>query len=136
VLYCNKWVLAARARPCAARTRLFELIATKNRALRATPPLHPSQLRCFSFDTQKYIKSIELGPPTSKAFFYPLDHMQTAEAVKYEVPCPRPAHRSFVDPSGNILGQNYVHRKKRFASFPSPAGMSLPNSPWAGIMTS
>ncbi len=25
--------------------------------------------------------------------------------------------------------------KKRFASFPSPAGMSLPNSPWAGIMT-
>ncbi len=29
-----------------------------------------------------------------------------------------------------------VHRKKRFASFPSPAGMSLPNSPWAGIMTS
>ncbi len=28
-----------------------------------------------------------------------------------------------------------VHRKKRFASFPSPAGMSLPNSPWAGIMT-
>ncbi len=29
-----------------------------------------------------------------------------------------------------------IHRKKRFASFPSPAGMSLPNSPWAGIMTS
>ncbi len=26
--------------------------------------------------------------------------------------------------------------KKRFASFPSPAGMSLPNSPCAGIMTS
>ncbi len=26
--------------------------------------------------------------------------------------------------------------KKRFASFPSPAGMSLPNSSWAGIMTS
>ncbi len=26
--------------------------------------------------------------------------------------------------------------KKRFASFPSPAGMSLPNSPWAGIMKS
>jgi hypothetical protein len=29
-----------------------------------------------------------------------------------------------------------IHRRKRFASFPSPAGMSLPNSPWAGIMTS
>ncbi len=28
------------------------------------------------------------------------------------------------------------HRKKRFASFPSPAGMSLPNFPWAWIMTS
>jgi hypothetical protein len=26
--------------------------------------------------------------------------------------------------------------KKRFESFLSPAGMSLPNSPWAGIMTS
>ncbi len=26
-----------------------------------------------------------------------------------------------------------LHRKQRFASFPSPAGMSLPNSPWAGI---
>jgi hypothetical protein len=26
--------------------------------------------------------------------------------------------------------------KTRFASFPSPAGMSLPNSPWAEIMTS
>ncbi len=31
---------------------------------------------------------------------------------------------------------NALHRKKRFASFPSPAGMSLPNSSWAGIMTS
>jgi hypothetical protein len=30
-----------------------------------------------------------------------------------------------------------IHRKKRFASFPSPAGnFSLLNSPWAGIMTS
>ena len=53
--------------------------------------------------SQKYIKSIELGPPTSKAFFFPLDHMQTAEAIKYEVPCPSPAHRSFADASGNIL---------------------------------
>jgi hypothetical protein len=46
----------------------------------------------------------KLGPPTSKAFFFPLDHMQTEEAMKYEVPCPRPALRSFPDPSGNILG--------------------------------
>jgi hypothetical protein len=34
------------------------------------------------------------------------------------------------------LAQGTLHRKKRFTSFPSPAGMSLPNSPWAGIMTS
>jgi hypothetical protein len=68
------------------------------------PPPRPTQLRCFSFDPQKYIKSIELGPPTSKAFFFPLDHMQTEEAMKCEVTCPRPAHRSFADPSSNILG--------------------------------
>ncbi len=29
-----------------------------------------------------------------------------------------------------------LHRKKKFSSFPSLAGMSLTNSPWAGIMTS
>jgi hypothetical protein len=36
--------LAARARPCAARTRLFKLIATPNRALRAPPPIAASLL--------------------------------------------------------------------------------------------
>ncbi len=30
----------------------------------------------------------------------------------------------------------WVHRKKSFPSFPFPAGMSLPNSSWAGIMMS
>ncbi len=48
-------------------------------------------------------KSIELGPPTSRAFFFPLDHRG------YEIwdplpPRPRPTHRSFADPFGNILG--------------------------------
>ncbi len=43
--------LAARARPCAARTRLFGLIATPNGALRAPVPAH----RSFLFDPQKYI---------------------------------------------------------------------------------
>jgi hypothetical protein len=38
--------LAARARPCAARTRLFGLINTPKGALRAP---RPSQLRCFIF---------------------------------------------------------------------------------------
>ncbi len=37
--------MAARARPCAARTRLFGLGITPNGALRAPP--RPSQLRCF-----------------------------------------------------------------------------------------
>ncbi len=35
-----------------------------------------------------------------------------------------------------LFREGTLHRKKRFASFPSPAGISLPNSPWAGIMTS
>ena len=36
----------------------------------------------------------------------------------------------------NIVHWNTYTVKKRFPSFPSPAGMSLPNSLWAGIMTS
>ncbi len=35
-----------------------------------------------------------------------------------------------------VCSFSYTHRKKRFASIPSPAGMSLPNSPLAGIITS
>jgi hypothetical protein len=58
-------------------------------------------------------KSIQCGPPTSKAFFTPLNHMQTAEAP--------PAHRSSADPFRNILGQNYVpvrHYALIFSVFP------------------
>ena len=44
--------MAARARPCAARTRLFWLIDTPNGALHAPPC--PSQLRCFLLDLQIY----------------------------------------------------------------------------------
>jgi hypothetical protein len=93
--------LASRARPCAARTRLFELIATPRGALRA-PPASLLLIRQ---------KSIQCGPPTSKAFFTPLNHMQTAP----------PAHRSSADPSRNILGQNYVpvrHYALIFSVFP------------------
>ncbi len=39
-----EWVLAARARPCATRIRLFGLIATTNGALRAFPPIAASLL--------------------------------------------------------------------------------------------
>jgi hypothetical protein len=52
-----------------------------NGALRAPPP-RPSQLHCFLFDPQKYIKSIQLSPPTSRTFFFPLYRRG------YEVPCP------------------------------------------------
>ncbi len=94
-----------RLRARALRAPSFWAHCHANRALR--PPPRPTQLRCFSFDPQKYIKSIELGPPTSKPFFFPLDHLQTEEAMKCEVPCPRPAHRSFADPSSNILGSKF-----------------------------
>ncbi len=65
------------------------------------PPPRPSQLHCFLFYPQKYIKSVELGPPTSRAFFFSQEHRG------YELwgpPAPRIANRSFADPSGNILG--------------------------------
>ncbi len=61
---------------------------------RCAPP-YPSQLRCFSFDPQKYIKSMELGPPTS-------------EAMKYEVPCPHPPIAASLILSAIFWGQNYV----------------------------
>jgi hypothetical protein len=61
---------------------------------RCAPPC-PSQLRCFSFDSQKYIKSMELGPLTS-------------EAMKYEVPCPRPPIAASLILPAIFWGQNYV----------------------------
>ncbi len=99
----HQWVLAARARPCAARTRLFGLIATPNGALRAQPPIAAS---LFLIRPPKiYIKYIELGPPMSKGFFFPLDHRG------YEIGGPlSPAHRSFADPLGNIFGVTIMTR--------------------------
>ncbi len=35
---------------------------------------------------------------------------------------------------GLLDGISQLHRKKRLATFPSPAGMSLPNLFWAGII--
>ncbi len=70
------------------------------RALRAPFSLSSLPLlRCFLFDPQKYIKSIELGPPTSRAFFFPLDH----RGSEIRGPLPGSAHRTFAYPSGNIL---------------------------------
>ncbi len=82
---------------------LSSLPRKTGRCVPPPPPPRPTQLCCLSFNPPKKIKSIELGPPTSKAFFVPLDHMQTEEAMICEVPCPSPAHRSFADPSSNIL---------------------------------
>ncbi len=48
----------------------------------------------------------------------------------YQLKEERPENQSRCPPSTRL------HPKKKFASFPSPAGMSLTNSPWAGIMTS
>ncbi len=43
---------------------------------------------------------LELGPFTSRAFFFPLDQ----RLWNMRFPTPRPAHHCFADPSGNILG--------------------------------
>jgi hypothetical protein len=62
------WVLAAHARPCAARTRLFELIATPNGALRA-PPAHRTY--AASYSTPKNIYNLSnLGRPHQGLFSF------------------------------------------------------------------
>ncbi len=88
--------MAARARPCAARTRLFGLIVTLNGALRAPPP----PIAAASYSTPKNIYSLSnLGRPRQGLFSF---HW-TTEAVKYEVPCPpRPSQH----PSDNNFEVN------------------------------
>ncbi len=54
------------------RARALRAPVFQGSLLRAPP--RPSQLRCFLFDPQKYLHSVKLGTPTSRAFFYPLDH--------------------------------------------------------------
>ncbi len=69
---------------------------------RGAAPPPPSQLRCFSFNPHKYRKSIQLGPPTSKAFSL---HWTTCRLQRlWNMRSLGPAHRSFADPSRNILG--------------------------------
>jgi hypothetical protein len=89
------WILAARARPCAAGTRLFGFIATPNRALRAPPPIAASLLL---IRPPKIFTIYRTWAAYVKGFFLSTD------AMKYEVPFPRPPHRSFADPSFNIFG--------------------------------
>ncbi len=103
----NQWVLAASARPCAARTRLLGLIATPNGALRAPPPPLPAH-RSFavSYFTPKNILYLSnLGRPRQGPFSF---HRNT-EAMKYEIHLPpaSPIAALLILPA-IFLGQNYV----------------------------
>jgi hypothetical protein len=62
----------------------------------ARPPTHRSF--AASYSTPKNIYNLSnLGRLRQGLFFL------STEAMKYEFPCPCPAHRSFADPSGNIF---------------------------------
>ena len=82
--------MAARARPCAARPRLFGFIATPNGALCAPPPIAASLLLIRSLKIDKKLSNsgrprnglsrnkmlsfrLKIGPPASWDFFFPLD---------------------------------------------------------------
>ncbi len=78
-----QWVLTARARPCAARTRLFGLIATPNGALRAPPPTHRSFAASY-LTPKNLLNPSNLGRPRQGLFPF----HRTAEAMKYEVHLP------------------------------------------------
>jgi hypothetical protein len=85
-----------RVRARALRAPVF-LSSLPRKQGAARPP--PAQ-RSFaaSHSTPKIIlKLSNLGRPRQRlfSFHWSLDHMQTEEAMKCEVPCPRPAHRSF-----------------------------------------
>jgi hypothetical protein len=97
--------LAARARPCAARTRLFGLIATPNRALRG-PPLPAHRSFAVSYLTPKNILNLSnLGRPRQGPFSF---HRNT-EALKYEVHLPpaSPIAALLILPA-IFWGQNFV----------------------------
>ncbi len=111
----NQWVLAARARPSAARTRLLELIAMSNGRCAPHPPIAASLLLIRPPKINKIYRTRAArvkGFPENKCFSSSSNlglHRQglfsfhwTTQTMKYEAPCP--AHRSFAEPSGNVLG--------------------------------
>ncbi len=91
-----------RVRARALRAPVF-LGSLPRQTGRCAPPL-PAH-RSFLFDPQKYLQSIELGPPTSRTFFFPLDPRG------YEIWCPLPPAppiaASLILPA-IFLGSNYV----------------------------
>jgi hypothetical protein len=94
--------LASRARPCAARTRLFGFSATPNGALRA-PPAHCSF--AASYSTPKNIYNLSnLSRPRPGL----LSFQWTTEAMKYEVPSPTPPIAAVLILPAIFLGSNYV----------------------------
>ncbi len=115
----NIWLLVGFGRPCApvrcAHPSFWTHCHPKGGAARPSPP---SQL--FLIRSPPKIKSIETPAACVKGFpeniCFPtglnlglprqgfFSFHWTTEAIKYEGPCPRPAHRRFPDPSGNILG--------------------------------
>ncbi len=95
--WCGFW---PRVRARARRAPVF-LGSLPRQTGRCAPP-RPSQLRCFLFDPQKYLQSIELGPPTSRAFFFP----QMLWNMRSPSPAP-PIAASLILPS-IFLGSNYV----------------------------
>jgi hypothetical protein len=97
--------LAARARPCAARTRLLGLIATPNGALRP-PPSPPIAALLFLILPPKNILNLSnLGRPRQGPFSF---HRNT-EAMKNEVHLPpaSPIAALLILPA-IFWGQNYV----------------------------
>jgi hypothetical protein len=77
------------------RTRLFGFIATPDGVLRATPPIAASLLL--------------IRPPKIFTIYrtlaaYVNGFFSFHRGYEISGPCPRPAHRSFADPSGNIFG--------------------------------
>jgi hypothetical protein len=114
--------LAARARPCAARTRLFGLIKTPHWALR--PPPQPIAASLLLIQPSKLNKIYRTRAARMKGFpeiKCDFSFHWTTEAVKYEVTCPPnpPIADSLILPA-IFWGQNYVPVRLLFiSSYPS-----------------
>ncbi len=91
--------MASRARPCAARTRLFGFIATPNGALRAPPPIAASLLL---IRPQKIFTIYRTWAAYVRDFFL------STEAMKYEVPAPAPHIAASLILPAIFWGSNYV----------------------------
>ena len=69
----------------------------------APPPAHRS-FAAYNSTLKNKINLSNLGRPNSGLFSF----HGTTEAMKYEVPCPFPTHRSVADSFGNIFGSKCI----------------------------